>query len=452
MIGEGAIRAYVSIRNAVGPPRLDRSIVPGVACMFALIAGGCGIPESAEHPEVVGAGSRSTTIVREEPPVITVTLPGEPAEIYRTSGGTVAADALTVDLEGRFPNLRTAACLERAAGIYGRTAQADRLPLAFSEFVLHWSGCPDPFAAVVHILTEDGGNDVFLDELGRILESVPATHVGMARVPANEPYSWRWTVFLTDRSVEMQAVPTTATPGSSLALVVRFLQPVDGATVITTRPDGEVVTNVAGLSGDRMLAAVEVAERPGTQWIEVIASDDSGPHVVLLFPVEVGRNPPRAWVGMRRQDEGWITDSVAAETHAYSLLDQDRARFGIPQLIRDDTLAAAARRHSAEIARTGRIAHVSPTTGTVADRLESAGYRAVFTAENLARSSTIADAQEGLMRSPGHRAAILSPEVTHVGIGVVSSHGSETGTVHFMTQVFARPVPGGPNARRHDWD
>ncbi len=44
------------------------------------------------------------------------------------------------------------------------------------------------------------------------------------------------------------------------------------------------------------------------------------------------------------------------------------------------------------------------------------------------------------MRSPGHRAAILSTSATHVGIGIVSIHRPETGVVYFITQVFARPV------------
>jgi hypothetical protein len=313
--------------------------------------------------------------------------------------------------------------------------------LAFSEFVLHWSGCPDPFAAVVHILTEDDGDDAFFEELAGVLETVPATHVGVARVPVREPYAWRWTVFLVNRTVEMQAVPTSAAPGSSLALVVRFLRPVEGASVISMGPDGGVVNLSTGLSGNRMLAAVELAGRPGTQWIEVVASDASGPHVVLLFPVEVGREPSRAWVGTRRQDEGWIRDPVTAETYAYGLLDQDRARFGLPALIRDDTLAAVARRHSAEMARTGEIAHVSPATGSVRNRLEAAGFIATFAAENIARSSTISDAQEGLMRSPVHRAAILTPDVSHVGIGIVLSHHDATGDVYFTTQVFAKPGP-----------
>lgn len=403
---------------------------------------GCWAPEPEGSSPAVPQADPSSRPERVVPPVITVTLPGEPATEYRAEFDAVAVSSMAQRIEARFPDLRAVSCLERAAGIYSRTAQADKLPLGFSEFVLHWSGCPDPFATVIHLLTDQDGEEVFFDHLVNSLQNLQASHIGVARVAAQEPYAWRWTAFLSKREFEMQPVQTSAAPGSSVVLVVRFLRPVQGASVITTHPDGQVVETAAGLSGRRMVAAVEIAGRAGTQWIEVIATDATGPHVVLLFPVEVGRSPPRAWVGARRQKEDWITDPVEAEGLAYELLERDRSRFGLEPLIRDDVLAAVARRHSSEMAQTGEIAHLSPNTGSVADRLDGVGYRASYASENIARSSTIADAQEGLMRSPGHRAAILSNRVSHVGIGIVTMNDPEMGSVHFMTQVFAKPTSG----------
>ncbi len=420
---------------------IDRCSWVAAACLAVLAVSGCRIDEPLGAPGFTAPTGVESTAATSPAPVITVTLPGVSGEMYRTSGEEPVVGALARGLETRFPHLEVVPCLERAAGIYGRTSGADGLPLAFSEFVLHWSGCPDPFAAVLHVMTGDDGDDVFFEHLAEMLETVPATHVGVSKDPASPPYTWRWTVFLTRREVEMQPIPTSVTPGASVAVLVRFLQPVTGASVVSMLPDGRVVETPGGLRGDRLLAAVQMADQPGTQWIEVIATDASGPRVVLLFPVEIGRDPPRAWVGSKRRSEDWIGDPVAAEAYAYKLLDEDRARFGLPALVIDDVLAAVARRHSAEMARTGEIAHVSKTTGTVVDRLHGAGFKASFAAENIARSSTIADAEEGLMRSPGHRAAILSSDATKVGIGIVTSNRPETGVVYFITQVFARPAP-----------
>jgi hypothetical protein len=408
-------------------------IIP--AMVLAVTATACG-PSTTETESTADSHDRARMA---PPPVITVTLPGEPATEYRTRSGPNAPDRVSRRLQERFPDLRVDPCLKRAAGVYGRTSRADDLPLGFSEFLLHWAGCPDPFAAVIHVLTNDDGEDDLVDYIDT-LDDLDATHIGVARLPAAPPYSWRWTAFLVNRRFEIQPVPTNGEPGSSVVLVVRLLDQVEGASVITTRPDGTVVENEVGLSQGRLLAAVELARRPGTQWIEVMATDHRGPHVVALFPIEVGRPPPRAWVGKPRDLETWITDPNLAEHHAMSLLQADRARFGLPPLQPDETLSTIARRHSAEMAATDRVAHFSPTTGTVADRLTAARYRVDLVAENIARSSTIADAQDGLMRSPSHRAAILDTAATHVGIGVVSRDDPATGRVHYLTQIFARPA------------
>ena len=84
----------------------------------------------------------------------------------------------------------------------------------------------------------------------------------------------------------------------------------------------------------------------------------------------------------------------------------------------------------------------SPARRRVAgDRLHRADYAFAFAAENIARSTSLWEAMASLMRSPGHRRNLLSPEVTHGGIGVAiatDAHGERT---YLVTQVFARPAP-----------
>ena len=40
------------------------------------------------------------------------------------------------------------------------------------------------------------------------------------------------------------------------------------------------------------------------------------------------------------------------------------------------------------------------------------------------------------MRSPGHRAAILTTDATHFGVGVVSTETEDFGSMFVLTQVF----------------
>ncbi|MBE7448064.1 MAG: CAP domain-containing protein [Kofleriaceae bacterium] len=89
-------------------------------------------------------------------------------------------------------------------------------------------------------------------------------------------------------------------------------------------------------------------------------------------------------------------------------------------------MAEVARAHSREMRVTGVVGHVSALTGSAADRVKVAGIRTGLVLENIARAYGIAEAQAGLMNSPGHRANLLSRAATHVGIGIELGDGSPT--------------------------
>jgi uncharacterized protein YkwD len=98
-----------------------------------------------------------------------------------------------------------------------------------------------------------------------------------------------------------------------------------------------------------------------------------------------------------------------------------------------------ARRHAEDMRNHGFMGHLSPSTGDVGNRLRRAGYPYAFAAENISRSSSLWEAVESLMRSPGHRRNLLATEPTHAGIGVAIADGADGRRIYFVTQVFARP-------------
>jgi uncharacterized protein YkwD len=79
------------------------------------------------------------------------------------------------------------------------------------------------------------------------------------------------------------------------------------------------------------------------------------------------------------------------------------------------------------------------------DRYQSAfNNRPRIIAENIFRSwgsqrqVTVSEIKEGhvaLMKSPGHRANIMYPDVTHIGIGIASNSRGDI----WITQMFLRP-------------
>ena len=110
-----------------------------------------------------------------------------------------------------------------------------------------------------------------------------------------------------------------------------------------------------------------------------------------------------------------------AEAEMLRLVNAERAAAGLDPVELDPALAAVGRAHSEEMFRLGYFAHVSPVTGEPGDRLDDAGVRYLASGENLAYAPTVAVAHRGLMNSPGHRANILNPTFTRLGVGVIRS-------------------------------
>jgi len=66
------------------------------------------------------------------------------------------------------------------------------------------------------------------------------------------------------------------------------------------------------------------------------------------------------------------------------------------------------------------FAHQSPTYGSPFELMRSQGISYRTAGENLAGAPSVETAHRNLMNSPGHRANILNPNFTHVGVGIVN--------------------------------
>lgn len=122
-----------------------------------------------------------------------------------------------------------------------------------------------------------------------------------------------------------------------------------------------------------------------------------------------------------------------AEQILLDLMNQERASAGLSPLQPDTALADVGGRHGREMFALGYFSHTSPTFGSPADRLAAGGLEYPLSGENIALAPTAELAHEGLMNSPAHRANILNPAFTRVGIAALRStdHGL------MVTQEFA---------------
>ncbi|MCL7378497.1 CAP domain-containing protein [Streptomyces sp. 35G-GA-8] len=118
-----------------------------------------------------------------------------------------------------------------------------------------------------------------------------------------------------------------------------------------------------------------------------------------------------------------------------SLTNAERTRAGLRPLADDRELAAAAQAYSADMAARAFYSHTSPEGLAPWDRAAAAGAAHRGIGENIACGQRDPrEVVQGWMDSPGHRANILKPDFTHLGVGFAG--GGPAGT--YWTQLFGQ--------------
>lgn len=136
--------------------------------------------------------------------------------------------------------------------------------------------------------------------------------------------------------------------------------------------------------------------------------------------------------GNPAQENTQAERSVAQQV--LDLCNQERAAVGAPPLSYDIPAERAAKAHSNDMAQRGFFDHVTAEGWQPSDRLRATGATGyVNSGENIAAGQqSPAEVVQAWMNSPGHRANILNPDFTHLGISVVLYQG----TTPLWTQVF----------------
>jgi len=116
---------------------------------------------------------------------------------------------------------------------------------------------------------------------------------------------------------------------------------------------------------------------------------------------------------------GAVQGSPADEALMVNLVNQARISAGLKPLQVDPTLTQLARMKSQDILVNDYFAHTSPTYGSAFSMMKSAGVTYRLAGENLAKARDTAWAHQRLMASDDHRANILHPDFTHIGVGIV---------------------------------
>ena len=160
----------------------------------------------------------------------------------------------------------------------------------------------------------------------------------------------------------------------------------------------------------------------------------AGPATLVLFlfssALSAQNRPPYA-----TQSSQSSPSAGAAERALFDATNRERAAQGLPALAWDSALAAAAQRHAASMAQAHAISHQFPGEAALLDRTSQAGAHFSLVAENVAEGPDTGSIHSGWMHSAGHRANILDPELTAIGIAVISQ-----GRQLYAVQDFAHRV------------
>jgi len=123
------------------------------------------------------------------------------------------------------------------------------------------------------------------------------------------------------------------------------------------------------------------------------------------------------------------------ERQMFQLVNQERARYGVPALRPNYELVKLARLKAGDMIEKNYFSHTSPTYGSPFDMMRQFGISYSYAGENLAGAPSVSMAHENLMNSSGHRRNILNSNFTEVGIGIVN--GGPYGKM--FVQMFIQP-------------
>ena len=271
------------------------------------------------------------------------------------------------------------------------------------------------------------GRKVHTDAAGNRVERL---RDGTLRKTSADPY--RYLGEVRSDLLEMDEVSTRVLPGADVHLSgmvtgdgVRTLQ-----AAAFRLPDGDVSDINVGRDGTRFHARLK-AGKAGHIIVQVSAEmEDEEIAILYDHMLTVGDPPP---LEARTVVVPPYPGSNAAVQRLLQLTNEARKRLGRQGLPEDARMSQVAREHLVEMLSLGFVGHRSPTSGTIADRLDRKGIWFRTTTENLGHAASIEELHDQLMASAGHRRSILDPTWTRIGLAVTRNWGEVWGV-----QVFYR--------------
>ncbi|KGK84145.1 hypothetical protein DP73_19220 [Desulfosporosinus sp. HMP52] len=123
-----------------------------------------------------------------------------------------------------------------------------------------------------------------------------------------------------------------------------------------------------------------------------------------------------------------VTALTADEQLMVDMINQERAAAGLNPVVADLRLTAVGRAKANDMKVNNYFSHTSPTYGSPWAMMQQVGITVRWAGENISGNKSVPGSMAALMQSPGHRANILDPRFTHVGVGI--AYGTAYGNLY----------------------
>jgi uncharacterized protein YkwD len=243
-----------------------------------------------------------------------------------------------------------------------------------------------------------------------------------------------------DRSVLVVAYTTPAhligvprnVPGG-FELHFKLDRPYEKPHVTVTSNDGSV-TNSSIRLVDGVYRASIPCLHPGEQWISLTAADTPAP----LAVVPIGcRQPPEPTFRVE-PDVNLKTTDIARRLTA--LINRERLAAGLAPLSADPAATLAAQRYT-EVMRRHRDPAHDLESSTPNTRLAAFGRIPPLLDETTLVADDLRHATDDLLDDPMYRKQVVTPETTHLGLGVTFGPGGELFAVIDYLQIHPAVDP-----------
>lgn len=175
-------------------------------------------------------------------------------------------------------------------------------------------------------------------------------------------------------------------------------------------------------------ATVHTVARGDTMW-KIASAYKVGTSEVINVNPQI-KNPDLIYPGQKINIPSADTTVSSYENEVIRLVNEIRVKNALSVLQSDWQLSRVARYKSQDMKDNNYFSHQSPTYGSPFDMMKSFGISYKRAAENIAKGQNSPQSVvNAWMNSSGHRANILNPSFTKIGVGYVKSG-------NYWTQMF----------------